>query len=167
MPIDGGQQVFEAFQGRLDVFDDVGGENVGIGQVVEVGQGFVFEPEDVEVGFVAGDDVGVGVLRQRPSGFCSDQVSCQRWRSMLSRACCSGVWLRVGIRNIPILRRSQIVFCYRHPTIFFDENVNHIVILPALFTITICDGQGRASLRPANFSPVYPKNSIIASDLCH
>jgi hypothetical protein len=32
------------------------GEHVGFGKVIEVGEAFVFEPEDIETGFVAGGE---------------------------------------------------------------------------------------------------------------
>ena len=46
----------------MKVFDDFGGDDVGIGGGVGgVFQAFLAEPEDVEAGFVAGDDLFVGV----------------------------------------------------------------------------------------------------------
>ena len=39
----------------MEVFDDFSGDNVGIGEVGTVFEAFVFEPEDVEVEFVAFD----------------------------------------------------------------------------------------------------------------
>jgi len=44
------------FQGGFEVFDDLLGENVGIGEIVGVFEAFVAEPEDVEAGFVAVDE---------------------------------------------------------------------------------------------------------------
>ena len=37
----------------MEVFDDFGCDDVGIGEVGAVFEAFVFEPEDVEVEFVA------------------------------------------------------------------------------------------------------------------
>ena len=37
----------------MEVFDDLGGDGVGIGEIGAVFEAFVFEPEDVEVEFVA------------------------------------------------------------------------------------------------------------------
>jgi hypothetical protein len=50
----------EFFQGGFEAFDDLGGEQGGCGQVVAVFEAVVLEPEDVEVGFVPGGDLGVG-----------------------------------------------------------------------------------------------------------
>jgi hypothetical protein len=41
------------FQGGFEVFDDLPGENVGIGEIIGVFEAFVSEPEDVEAGLVA------------------------------------------------------------------------------------------------------------------
>jgi hypothetical protein len=41
------------FEGGFEVFDDFLGQYVGIGKVVGYFEAFVFEPEDLEVGFVA------------------------------------------------------------------------------------------------------------------
>jgi hypothetical protein len=40
-------------EGRLEVFDDFGGYNVGVGEIGAVFKVFVFKPENVEVEFVA------------------------------------------------------------------------------------------------------------------
>jgi hypothetical protein len=37
----------------LEIFNDLGGDDVGIGKVGAVFEAFVFEPKDVEVEFVA------------------------------------------------------------------------------------------------------------------
>ena len=50
----------ELFQGGFEALHDLGGEEGGSREVVAVFEGIVLEPEDVEVGFVAGDDLGVG-----------------------------------------------------------------------------------------------------------
>ena len=50
----------ELFEGGFEVGDDFGGEDVGVGEVGRVFEGIVLEPEDVEVGFVAFDQVVVG-----------------------------------------------------------------------------------------------------------
>jgi len=46
----------ELFQGGFEVIDDFLGENVGIGKIVGVFEGFVSEPEDVETDFVPVDE---------------------------------------------------------------------------------------------------------------
>jgi len=46
-------------QGRGQVLDDVAGDCVGRGQVVNVVEGVVLQPGDVQVGLVTGDDFGV------------------------------------------------------------------------------------------------------------
>jgi hypothetical protein len=66
--IDRCHQILEAFQRRLNILNNIGGQHVGVGQVVKIGQGFVFEPEDVEVGFVAGYDAGVAELAPAACG---------------------------------------------------------------------------------------------------
>jgi len=38
----------------LKIFEDLLGEHIRIGQIVEVSEGFVLDPEDIEVGFIAG-----------------------------------------------------------------------------------------------------------------
>ena len=43
----------ELGQSGLEVFYDFAGQHVGIGEVGAVFEAFVFEPEDVEVGFIA------------------------------------------------------------------------------------------------------------------
>jgi len=40
-------------EGGLEVFDDFGGDDVGIGKVGAVFEAFVFKPKDVEIEFVA------------------------------------------------------------------------------------------------------------------
>ena len=45
----------ELGEGGLEVFDDFCGDDIGIGKVGAVFEAFVFEPEDVEVEFVALD----------------------------------------------------------------------------------------------------------------
>jgi hypothetical protein len=41
------------FEGRLEIFDDFLGENIGLGEVVGLLEAFVTEPEDIQVGFVS------------------------------------------------------------------------------------------------------------------
>ena len=41
------------FEGGFEVFDDLLGENIGIGEVVGFFEAFIPEPEDVEAGLVA------------------------------------------------------------------------------------------------------------------
>ena len=45
-------QFLKALQGALEIFDDVVGKRFGIGEIVEVGEGFVLDPEDVETRLV-------------------------------------------------------------------------------------------------------------------
>ena len=49
----------ELFERGFEVIDDFLGENVGIGEIVGVFEAFVSEPEDVEAGFVAVDELVV------------------------------------------------------------------------------------------------------------
>lgn len=44
----------------LQILSNLFRQLIRIREVVEVGEGIVFEPEDVKVGFVAGDDLLVG-----------------------------------------------------------------------------------------------------------
>ena len=62
MPSQRGEHGAEVVQAGFDIFDDVFVQIFRIGKVVQVGETFVFEPEDVQAGFVAGDDVGVGIF---------------------------------------------------------------------------------------------------------
>ena len=50
----------ELFERRLEVFHNFGGDDVGSRKISGVFEGFVFEPEDVEVDFVAFDEVVIG-----------------------------------------------------------------------------------------------------------
>jgi hypothetical protein len=43
----------ELGEGGLQVFDDFGGDDVGIGEIGAVFEAFVFEPRNIEVEFVA------------------------------------------------------------------------------------------------------------------
>jgi hypothetical protein len=56
----GGEDGAEVLESGFKVFGDVFGEVFGIGEIVEVGKALVFEPGDVEAGFIAGDELGVG-----------------------------------------------------------------------------------------------------------
>ena len=47
----------ETIQRGLQIFDDIRGQFVGIGQAVQIGQGLVLDPEDVQAGFVPLQDV--------------------------------------------------------------------------------------------------------------
>ena len=49
----------EVVEGGGEVVDDFGGDEVGAGEVVEVLEAVVFEPEDVEVEFVARAEIFV------------------------------------------------------------------------------------------------------------
>ena len=49
------------FQNCFEVVDDFLGDDVGIGEIGGVFEGIVFEPEDVEAGFVAGNEFVVVV----------------------------------------------------------------------------------------------------------
>lgn len=51
----------ELLQRRAEVLDDFGGDDGGVGEVVGVLQRIVLEPEDVEAGLVAGDQLVVVV----------------------------------------------------------------------------------------------------------
>ena len=57
MPLLGRFEIVRDFgelnQGGLEVFYDFGGDDVGIREIGAVFEAFVFEPEDVEVEFVA------------------------------------------------------------------------------------------------------------------
>ena len=50
----------ELGEGGLEVLDDLGGDDAGRGEVVGVLQALVAQPEDVEAGLVAGDQLVVG-----------------------------------------------------------------------------------------------------------
>ena len=59
---EGGRDGAETFEAGLDVLDDLLGEIGGLGQAVEVGEAVVLQPEEVEAGFIAGGQLGVGEL---------------------------------------------------------------------------------------------------------
>ena len=60
--VQAGQHRPKAVQARFEVFDDLLGQLVRFRQVVEVGEAFVFEPEDIETGLVARGEFFVCVL---------------------------------------------------------------------------------------------------------
>jgi hypothetical protein len=49
------------FQGGFEVFDDFLGDNVRLGEIVGLFQAFVSEPENIQAGFVAVDELFIGV----------------------------------------------------------------------------------------------------------
>ena len=55
-----GGDLGELIEGSLQVFDDLGRKNGGVQEIVGIAEAVVAEPEDVEVGFVALDQVFVG-----------------------------------------------------------------------------------------------------------
>ena len=50
----------EAEQASFDVVDDLVGQVGGLWQIVEIGEAVVLEPEEIETGFVAGNELFVG-----------------------------------------------------------------------------------------------------------
>ena len=50
-------QFLKAIHRRLQILNDIRSEDIGIGEAVQVGQGFVLDPEDVEAGLVALEDL--------------------------------------------------------------------------------------------------------------
>jgi hypothetical protein len=44
------------FEGGFEAIDDFLGENVGIGEIVDVFEALISEPKDVAAGFVAADE---------------------------------------------------------------------------------------------------------------
>ena len=57
-----GHQLVETIQCGLQIFDDIRSQFVGIGQAVQIGQGLVLDPEDVQTGLVPFQDI----LRAEP-----------------------------------------------------------------------------------------------------
>ena len=57
-----GEDGAEVVQAGFNVFYDVFREVGWLGEVVEVGEAFIFEPGDVQAGFVAGDDVRIFIF---------------------------------------------------------------------------------------------------------
>jgi len=53
LPVDSCHDLFEALYRRFEIFDYVARQQVRVGQVIEVGEAFVFEPGNVEAGLVA------------------------------------------------------------------------------------------------------------------
>ena len=51
-------QLLKALQRALEVFDDFIGQHVGRGQAVQIGKGFILDPEDIEAGLVPCEDIG-------------------------------------------------------------------------------------------------------------
>ena len=56
-----GLELREAIQRALEVFDDVRGENVRRGEIVQIGKGLVLDPENIKAGLVAGQNVFLNV----------------------------------------------------------------------------------------------------------
>jgi hypothetical protein len=50
-----GPSLYSTISSGFEVFDDLLGEDIGVGKIVGFFQAFVPEPEDVEAGFVAVD----------------------------------------------------------------------------------------------------------------
>ena len=57
-----GHQLVEAIQCGLQILNDIRSQFVGIGQAVQIGQGLVLDPEDVQTGLVPFQDI----LRAEP-----------------------------------------------------------------------------------------------------
>lgn len=52
----------EAVEACFQIFDDFLGQFIGFGKVIQVGQAFVLKPKDIQAGFVAGNDLFIGVF---------------------------------------------------------------------------------------------------------
>jgi hypothetical protein len=61
----------EACQCGLQAFHGLFSDDVGIGNIVQIGKGLVLEPGDVERGLVAGEDILVGELVPAAFGIAS------------------------------------------------------------------------------------------------
>ena len=57
----------EAFQRRLDVFDNIAGEHIRVGQIVQIGQALVLDPADIQARLVPADHVLIG--KPAPAAF--------------------------------------------------------------------------------------------------
>jgi hypothetical protein len=55
-PIDSHHDLFETFHRRLEVLDDVIGQEVRVRQIAEVGKTFILDPGNIEAGLVAVDN---------------------------------------------------------------------------------------------------------------
>ena len=62
VPDNGKIDLFKACHCCFEIFDDVVGQYIGVRQIVQIGQAFVFQPEDIQAGFVAVDDFVIGEL---------------------------------------------------------------------------------------------------------
>lgn len=63
------EHLAEAGKARFQVLDDLLGQLVRFGQVVQVGEALVLEPEQIEAGLVAGDQLVV-MSRERAGARC-------------------------------------------------------------------------------------------------
>ena len=71
----------EAVQPRLEVLDDLFGQFIRFGQVIQIGEALVFQPENIQAGFVARNDLIIAELAPAAFGvLCSCQVSLRLWR---------------------------------------------------------------------------------------
>ena len=64
----------EAIQYGLQFFDDIRSQHIGVRKAVQVGEGLVLDPEDVQTGLSRFRMSSAENLRQRPSGLASDHV---------------------------------------------------------------------------------------------
>jgi hypothetical protein len=66
----------EAGETGFEVFDDFFGQSVRLGQVVEIGQTLVFQPENIKARFVACGQFVIGEFTEAPVGiFSASQVA--------------------------------------------------------------------------------------------
>jgi hypothetical protein len=77
----------ELFESGFEVFDDLLGENIGIGEIVGFFEAFVSEPEDVEAGFVT---AGLNTLKIRTSPFLRQPVSRRLGVAVMLSGMCPG-----------------------------------------------------------------------------
>ena len=45
-------QFIKAIHGRLQIFNDIRRQHIGIGQAIQISQGLVLDPEDIQTGLV-------------------------------------------------------------------------------------------------------------------
>ncbi len=71
LPIERFHDLLKTLDTSFQVFDDLFGKYIRIREVVQIGQAFVSDQEDVQAGFVTGDDVFIGKFAPSAQAFFS------------------------------------------------------------------------------------------------
>ena len=64
--LEGSQYVLKVFQAGFDILNDFFGKDFWFRKIVHVREIGIFKPEDIQTGFVSGNDLVIGVLAKSP-----------------------------------------------------------------------------------------------------